>query len=56
MKPEPCTDVIKLRVPHSWWERLELWAATERRKPTQLLRNIIQDALEDRQRGQSEAA
>jgi len=50
MKREACIQTVKLRVPPSWWSELEAWAARERRKPTQLLRNIIEDALKAHER------
>jgi hypothetical protein len=56
MKQEACTEIIKLRVPHSCWERLELWAACERRKTAQLVRNILEDALKARDERADHAA
>jgi hypothetical protein len=40
---------VKLRLPPSWREPLQQWAASERRSPTQLIRNIIDDAIKAKQ-------
>jgi hypothetical protein len=39
------TFEVKLRLPPSWREPIKHWAAAERRSPTQLIRNIVDDAL-----------
>jgi signal transduction histidine kinase len=48
MKHERENYELKLRLPQSWQDPLEDWAACERRRPTQLVRNIIEDALKAR--------
>jgi hypothetical protein len=55
MKTEPHTYELKLRLPQSWQDPVEDWAAAERRRPQQLIRNIIEDALEQRRQHQPEA-
>jgi hypothetical protein len=35
-------------LPQSWQNPVEDWAAAERRRPQQLIRNIIEDALKAR--------
>jgi hypothetical protein len=48
MKRESDNFELKVRLPREWQAPIEDWAACERRKPTQLLRNIVEDALKAR--------
>jgi predicted DNA-binding protein len=45
MKHETCSVEIKVRMPASLRDRLEAAAAAERRTQSQLVRNLIEDAL-----------
>jgi predicted DNA-binding protein len=56
MKHETCTAEIKLRLPPSLRDRVEVAAAADRRKPSQFLRNIIEDALAHRDGGERRGA
>jgi hypothetical protein len=48
MKHETCSAEITVRVPPSLRDRLEAAAAAERRTQSQLVRNLIEDALATR--------
>jgi hypothetical protein len=55
-KSEPCDAEIKLRLPRSLLDAVELAAAADRRKASQFLRIAIEDALKARRREHEAAA